>query len=193
MRRTLALLCLLSSGACTRSSDPRLYTLVPARGSASYASTGTVEVRRPTIAGYLDRREIVRAVLSERLELASDANWAEPLDAMFGRVLAADLALRLPNSQVFTDLNTLGAVSNSRIDLELQRFEQGPDGLVLRALVALRRGSLSAPVAIEAIELKDSTTHRNTEAAVGAMNALLAQLSDRIAAMLDQPVAAEPR
>ncbi|MDB4973119.1 MAG: hypothetical protein JWN48_1460 [Myxococcaceae bacterium] len=184
MRHSLMLLALLA--ACTRSSDPRLYTLVEAKSAASYPSARTIEVRRPSMAGYLDRREIVRGVLQERLDVASDANWAEPLDAMFGRVLAADLSLRLPRSRVFTDLNTLGAVSDVRIDIELQRFDQSADGLVLRALVALRNGAQMAPVNIEAIELRQPGKQRAVDGQVAAMNALLGQLADRIAHEVSQ-------
>ena len=186
---TLALLVLGLLAGCSRSTDPRLYTLVARQGSATYPATGTLEVRRPSIAGYLDRREIVRSVLGERLELSSDANWAEPLDAMFGRVLAADLALRLPRSRVLTDLNTLGAVADTRLDLEVQRFEQGPDGVVLQVLIALRRGEQTVPVGLEAITLQDRVTSHATEAVVAAMNGLLGELADRIARMVATPPA----
>lgn len=191
MKGSLLALCLLS--ACTRSSDPRLYTLVADKGRDTHQASATIEVRRPSIAGYLDRREVVRAVKSERLDVAGDSNWAEPLDAMIGRVLAADLALRLPNSQVLTDLNSLGVVADVRIDTEIQRFEQGPEGLVLRAVVAVRRGAQTKPVRVEVIELKDEVDGSGTEAVIGAMNALLGDLADRLAgalaAVLAQPMA----
>ena len=187
MRPTLALLLLSLLAACARSADPRLYTLVAKAGSATYPTPGTLEVRRPTVAGYLDRREIVRGVLGERLELSDDANWAEPLDAMFGRVLAADLALRLPQSRVFTDLNTLGAVADARLDVEVQRFEQGPEGVVLQVLIALRRGDQIAPVSLEAMTLHDRNTQHETEPVVAAMNGLLGELADRIAHMVATP------
>ena len=184
--KTKALLPLLLLCGCTRSSDPRLYTLTATRGSASYPAASVIEVQRPTIAGYLDRREIVRAVISERLDTASGANWAEPLDAMFGRVLAADLAQRMPQSSVFTDLNTLGAVPNVVVVIEVQRFERGDDGLVLRALLGLRRADANVPTALSTIELKDANASTSTDGQVAAMNALLGQLSDRVAALIAQ-------
>jgi uncharacterized lipoprotein YmbA len=126
----------------------------------------------------------VRAVKRERLDVAGDSNWAEPLDAMIGRVLAADLALRLPKSQVLTDLNSLGVVPEVRIDTEIQRFEQGTEGLVLRAVVALRRGAETKPLKLEVIELKDEVDGSGTEAVVSAMNGLLGDLADRVASSL---------
>lgn len=182
MKSWLLALCLL--GACTRSSDPRLYTLVAERGRDTHAASATVEVRRPSIAGYLDRREVVRSVKDERLDVASDSNWAEPLDAMLGRVLASNLALRLPSSQVLTDLNSLGVVADVRIDTEVQRFEQGRDGLVLRAVVAVRRGAATKPVSLEVIELKSKVDGSGTDAVVSAMNALLGDLADRVASTI---------
>jgi uncharacterized lipoprotein YmbA len=187
-------LCLLA--ACTRSADPRLYTLVAAQGRDTHPTSATIEVRRPSIAGYLDRREVVRAVRSEQLDVANDANWAEPLDAMVGRVLAANLALRLPQSRVLTDLNSLGVVAELRIDTEVQRFEQGPEGLVLRAAVALRRGAQTVPVSLDVIELRDKLDGGDTGAVVGAMNVLLGQLADRVAStlvsVLASPAQGEP-
>jgi uncharacterized lipoprotein YmbA len=150
-------------------------------------------VRRPSIAGYLDRREIVRAVRGERLDLSGDSNWAEPFDAMIGRVLAAGLALRLPASRVMCDLNSLGVGPEVRIDIEVQRFEHGADGLVLRALVAVRRGAETTSVKVEAVELEDRSERRDTEATVSAMNALLGKLADHIARTLaSAPLAAKP-
>jgi uncharacterized lipoprotein YmbA len=175
--------------ACTRSSDPRLYTLVAHEGRDTHAAAATIEVRRPSIAGYLDRREVVRAVKSERLDVAGDSNWAEPLDAMIGRVLAADLALRLPRSQVLTDLNSLGVVADVRIDTEVQRFERGAEGLVLRAVIAVRRGAETKPLSVQVFELKDEVDGSGTEAAIGAMNRLLGELADRVASSLSAVLA----
>jgi len=182
MRQLLLALCLLS--ACARSTDPRLYTLVADKSSTTYPISTTVEVRRPSIAGYLDRREIVLAVREERLALAGDSNWAEPLDAMIGRVLAADLALRLPASRVISDASSLGVVPEARVDIEVQRFEQGASGLVLHALIAVRRGAATMPVGLERVELEQRRASDDTEGAVAAMNVLLGKLADHIARTL---------
>ena len=182
MMRWLVALALLT--ACTRSGDPRLYTLVPEKGRATYPTVTTIEVRRASIAGYLDRREIVRAVRDEQLDLAADAIWAEPLDAMIGRVLAMDLALRLPKSRVFSDSSSLAVVADARVDIEVQRFEQGPDALVLRALVALHRAAGSSPVSLHPLELEKRGALRGTESTVAAMSELLGRLADHIASTL---------
>ena len=179
--------------ACTRSGDPRLYTLVAEKGRTTYPTAIIVEVRRPTIPGYLDRREIVRALRGEQLDVAGDAIWAEPLDAMIARVLATDLALRLPASRVYSSLGSFAVVPEARVDVEVQRFEQRADGLVLQALVAVRRGVESAPVSLDQLELTQEGAHRSTDATVEAMNALLGELADRVARTLAAaPSAATP-
>jgi len=194
VRACLLALCLLA--ACTRSTDPRLYTLVADTSRTTYPIAATVEVRRPSIAGYLDRREIVLGVRDERLELARDSHWAEPLDAMLGRVLAANLAPRLPKSQVLTDLGSLGVVPALRIDTELQRFEHGSEGLVLRAMVAIRRGAQTTPTSLETVELVDRAAGHDSAAVVAALNGLVGKLADRVAsavvAALAQPLDAPP-
>ena len=189
MMRLSALVLALAFAGCTRSADPRLYTLVPKRGTQTYPSSNTIVVRRPTVAGYLDRRDIVMGIDRDKLEVAGDANWAEPLDAMVGRVLAEDLAQRLPNSRVLTDLNTLGAVSDLRVDIEFSRFDHGEDGLVLRAMVALHRGFEAQPPWLDSVELRAKGDVRGTREFVAALDGLVAQLADRIAQVVANPPA----
>jgi uncharacterized lipoprotein YmbA len=180
------LVCLI---ACARSSEPQLYTLVARPGSQTWAAAGVLEVRRPHVAGYLDRRELVRRVLQQRLELSRRALWAEPLDAMLARTLAEDLTLRLPNSQVFSELSQVRATPGVIVDLDLQRFEQGADGLVLRALVALHGGT-GAPSTLTQVELRRALRGDDSTSQAAAMSDLLGELADRIAQAVTSRLAA---
>jgi uncharacterized lipoprotein YmbA len=85
---------------------------------------------------------------------------------------------------VLTDLNSLGVVADVRIDSEVQRFEQGPEGLVLRAVVAVRRGAETKPLSVHIFELKRVVDGSGTEAVIGAMNRLLGELADQVASSL---------
>lgn len=178
--RVVAVLLLGFLAGCARSSDPQLYTLVAHPGSRSWDAAAVIELRRPHIAGYLDRREIVRRVLAQRLELDHQAVWAEPLDAMLARTLVEALAQRLPNSQILSDMSQVRASPSIIVELDLQRFEQGEDELVLRALVALH-GSASVPSELQQVELRGASGGGDTKALVSGMTQLVAQLADRIA------------
>lgn len=179
--RYVALAALVLAGGCGRSPDPRLYTLMTRSGTHTYpAQALVVEVRRPSIAGYLDRREIVRGVTAQQLELASGALWAEPLATMIGRVLASDLAQRLPQSQVVTEQGALAARPDVRVEIDVQRFEQDRGALVLEAQVSVRDGSATEP-RLSRVALSTQSAASATGALVAAMNDLLARLADHIA------------
>src|SRR5688572_27394277 len=76
------------------------YALAAVSGTIRQASLGPVEVRRPRVAGYLDRTEILAQWDGQRIQLASNSGWGEPITAMIGRVLAEDLSDRLPGTIV---------------------------------------------------------------------------------------------
>lgn len=185
MRARLWQLMLLLGCACARSPEPRLYTLVAREGATRFDTSLLVEVRRPHVAGYLDRREIVRSVLGQRLDLAHDALWAEPLDAMLARVLASDLALRMPKSKVVSELSTLQVTPDVRVQLDVQRFESAAeDAVLLRALTSVRRTASNQPPTLVPLEIEAGLADRETSTRVAALNELLGELADRIARLI---------
>jgi uncharacterized lipoprotein YmbA len=168
--------------ACARSPQPKLYTLVPEPGPRARHSPALLEVRRPAVAGYLDRAEIVAKVVQGRVQVESNGRWGEPIPDMIGRVLAENLATRLPDSQVFSELSGLSVVPDARVELAVQGFERRDDGaLLLRAQVAVRRVEPSALLRLERVELSVQPRGRDMDAQVAAMSRLLAELADRIA------------
>lgn len=166
---------------CGRSPDPTFYTLVAYGGGQTYPASGlVVEVRRPNIAGYLDRREIVQRVAAQQLDVASGALWAEPLATMFERVLASDLAARLPQSQVVTGQAALATHADVAIDLDVQRFEQDAGKLVLEAQLGVRSLGAAKPV-LSRVVLAAQPDSDSVQGHVAAMNGLTGQLADRVA------------
>jgi uncharacterized lipoprotein YmbA len=180
MRRLCLLLMLCG---CARSSQPAFYTLSARDGAPLSEVKGVVEVRTPKVAGYLDRHELVLRVSAQRLELAGDAQWAEPLDVMLARVLARDLQQRLPAAQVTVESGHARAEASVRVDLDMRRFEGDGDRLVLDALVALRPPQ-GAP-RLQTVTLEREAT-RGEASMVAGMSELLAELATRIAAALAQ-------
>lgn len=180
-RILLAAAALLLAVGCGRSPDPTFYTLVAYGGQQTYPASGlVVEVRRPNIAGYLDRREIVQRVAAQQLDVASGALWAEPLATMFERVLASDLASRLPQSQVVTGQAALATHADVAIDIDVQRFEQDAGKLVLEAQLGVRSLGAAKPV-LSRVVLTAQPESDSVEGHVAAMNGLTGQLADRVA------------
>src|SRR5580700_11029218 len=95
LRLLLPLLAVLS--AC-HSAPSRFYELTAEPGAARPARSAgtTVALVRVELPGALDRPELARRRGPNRIDYAEDERWAGPLDAMVRRVLAADLATRLP-------------------------------------------------------------------------------------------------
>ena len=132
MRRTavLILAAALALDACA-SAEPDYYTLValpgpPVEVAAERIELRRIELRRIGLAAYLDRDRIVSAADGVRLSIAEGAEWAEPLDAMIGRVLARNLRQRLPGSAVVVETGAVTANGDARSRCSASR--PGPTG-----------------------------------------------------------------
>ena len=165
------------------SPDPTYYTLSAVPGSAVPSRGHVIEVRRPGLAGYLDRSDVVLKSAGYRLDVNSQLRWAEPLGDMIGRVLAEDLTERLPESAVFTEAGAISANSDRRLEVDIQRFDPDADGtVVLSAQVALEGERGHTPLVTRHIVLRATPSGPGASQLAAAMSALLGQLADQIAA-----------
>lgn len=171
----------LTMGGC-RSPDPQIFTLEPVAGAAVVTPPLVVEVRRPGLAGYLDRSSIVTQNSFYRLELNSSTRWAEPLGDMIGRVLAQDLAQRLGGSSVFAESGGISAEPDLRVELDVQRFDRAADGIVrLDGELAIDQGSAHRRISARPIALQAPGGGGDAAALAGAMSGLLGQVADQVA------------
>lgn len=168
------------------SPEPTYFTLAALPGTAQPGSRlRTVELRRPGLAGYLDRPEIVRASNQYQLRLASAERWGEPLGDLIGRVLAENLTTRLPGTSVFTSAGSISTDADAAVELDVQRFDLDASGnVVLFAQVAIQRGRGRSPVAARSVRVQTRPGGASTPDLVAAMSAALAQASDQVAALL---------
>src|SRR6059058_3138553 len=70
---------------------------------AAACGPSVVQLREIGLARYLDRREIVRSSDGNRLELARNDWWGEPLGGLLARVLVVGLSQRLPQSNIYSE------------------------------------------------------------------------------------------
>ena len=189
---------------CGSSPEPIFYALSPTRGVVQVQAqaqaqaqlspppgapqTGAphaIRIRRPGLAGYLDRPEIVRRVVEFRLGVAANERWGEPLDMMVARVLAEDIQQRVPGASVFTAEGAITADPDATVEVDVQRFDVGETGEVnLVAQVAVERGATHTAAATQAVRLGARPKADTTAALVSTMSDLLGQMADQIAAML---------
>jgi uncharacterized lipoprotein YmbA len=173
---------------CGSSPEPVFYALAPSAGPREAVVSRVVEVRRPALAGYLDRPDIVTRVAGYQLRLVSAERWGEPLADMIARVLAEDMAQRLPASTVFSEASSFSGDPDAMVELEVQRFDVGEDGaLVLVAHVGVQPVRDHGAIAWKSFALKGRPAGGGTASLVAAMSALLGQLADGILPLLQEP------
>ena len=176
---------LLLLTACGSSAEPAYYALASRPGSAQTGAPKLLELRRPGLAGYLDRAEIVHRVVDYKLNVQSGERWAEPLGDMVGRVFAADLATRLPESSIFVENGAIAAAADAIVAVDVVRFDSDASGTVhLEAQVAVATTGDAKVTKARRISLEAKPDGNGTPALVAAMSGLLATLSDTVAQML---------
>ncbi len=164
------------------SPDPSYYDLQMVPGAAVRLPPMMLEVRRPGLAGYLDRSDIVLKSADYRLDVNSQLRWGEPLGDMIGRVLTQDLSQRLPGSSVFGEAGAISADADTRIEVDVQRFDEDATGRVtLAAEVSIERGRAHHPAASFHVDVAAVPNGQGAAALVAAMSNLLGTLSDQIA------------
>ncbi len=178
-------LCLGGAIGCGASPPSTFYALSAESGAAHPSPVHTLKLRRPAIAGYLDRQVIVRTIVDHRLGLVDTDRWAAPLDEMLGRVLAQDVEQRLAGSVVFTEDGAITADANLTLEVDVRRFDVGDGGKVtLVAEVAMEKGDAHASLGARTVELHQVPQGLTTQALVAAMSDLVGKLADVIAALV---------
>ena len=187
-RRGLLGLALAGTATACASPDVAYYTLAAVPGAPRRGGPAQVELRRPGLAGYLDRPEIVRSNSPYSLRVTSLERWGEPLGDLFARILAEDLNNRLPGSSVFTSTGSITAEADATVEMDIQRFDADPSGqVVLLAQVAVSRGRARASAATRVLRLTVQPAGPGTANLVAAMSTALGRLADALAAMLQDP------
>jgi hypothetical protein len=166
------------------SPNPRLYTIAAVPGAVLSGTPKVVEVHGVGIPQYLQRSPIVRSSDGYRLDLRDNDWWGEPLDAMLGRVLVADLSQRLPQVTIFMSSGAVTGNPEATVELEVQRMDVDRGGtLVFTALGSVSfKGQASADT--RNFHISQPVASPTTDAQVAAASVALAQVADRIAAML---------
>lgn len=186
---TLALLvlCLGISAApgCQSMRSPSYYVLVsvpPTPPAAPPTAPGALVVVDPIIVpGYLDRRPLVSRPSPGELSFSRDDRWSEDLSENASRVLADNLALRIPSDRVGVLQPGSPQQDGTRLRVEISRFERSADGDVeLIARWSLRRQSEPQPHLTRRSTFRVKAEGTNAPATVRAMSQALAALADEI-------------
>ena len=183
---TLLLGVALLLAGCGASPPSKFYVLTadPVPQRAWTAAAKTVALGRVSLPGALDRPQIARRKAGNEIVFSEEERWAGPLDDMVRRVLADDLAARLPagvsliESAATTPPGVTLAVEVSRFDAD----ESGAVTLTARWETLGPTGRPLGPARESAIV--EPGSGKDAPAVVTAMSRAVATLAARIAAGL---------
>jgi uncharacterized lipoprotein YmbA len=187
----LALLLCGAAVGCGSSPPSSFYALSAQRGNVQPAPFHIIKLRRPGIAGYLDRPEIVKRIVDHRLGVGDTDRWAAPLDEMLGRILAQDVEQRLAGSLVFTEDDAITADADVTVEVDVRELDVDAAGQVdLVAEVAVERGAEHRVWGARVVRIHHRPGAPSTPALVGAMSDALGDLADEVAGLLRSDAAA---
>lgn len=183
-RRQFVGLALPAFAAACSSPDPVLYTLPMRPGPVLNGGPKVVELRDIGLAGYLDRREIVRSSQAYRLGVLSNDWWGESLATMLSRVIVLGLSQRLPASRIYAEGGAISADPNALLAVNIQRLDPDPSGdleLLAQAAVEFNRPKRTAARSFRI--LKHPPTP-DVAGQVAATSDAVGELTDGLASLL---------
>jgi uncharacterized protein len=184
--------CLLAG--CASSPPMHYYTLSEVSATARLnAAENTTPVRldRVTIPTEIDRAQIVRRIDATRLQIVENDRWAAPLDDTIRRVLSNELAARLSPNLIVDPYEPSVGEKRQSLSVDVQEFYGDTAcAVTLKAAWVLKSTDTQSSRGTEDIGIPSSTGCGGVESLPTAMSQALAQLSDRIAAVIARtPVA----
>ncbi|HEY3731159.1 MAG TPA: PqiC family protein [Steroidobacteraceae bacterium] len=196
--RTRAVLlagCAVFGGAtlagCGSSPPTRFYVLnqiapqaTPAAAAAAANDHLPVSLGSVDIAPELDRPQLITHVGANAVHVAESDHWAAPLDAQIRRTLLQDLAARLPPGGIVeAGQSPTGAASHS-LSITLNDF-YGDQSCAVTLHATWSLGGAKGPPRFgqEQVQIPGSAPPCTAELPA-AMSRALAQLSDRLAAVI---------
>lgn len=184
MKRAWAAVLLLLLAWCS-SAPTQFYVLTATAGAGSRGGgfgSQPLIVGHVQLPGDLDRLAVVTRIGPNQLNVSNQDQWAGPFDEMIQRVLAADLAARLPPGSVLAPGDPVPAGGARTVVVNVRQFMGDSAGrLVLEADWSLLSPKTQKPVERRHELLTDNAGSGKTPEIVAAMSRLLGQLSDRIA------------
>jgi len=181
----LALPMVLMLSGCASAPATRFYALAPVSGATVDSVPRTLVVQEVTLPRYLDRPQLITRSDTHRLRLAEFDHWGGDLREELTRVLAANLAQRLPGSTVLPAPTFTAVAPDGRIAIEVLRFEAADDGQV-HLQARWRSGNTQPPQ--EATFMRPRTGTATDAALVATLSALVGDLAQVIAQAIAQSI-----
>ena len=179
-----ASLALLALAGCGSSPPNRFYTLEsrataePVASKASYSVT-VVSVSVPDL---VDRPQMVMRVDSNRVAIAEQSRWAEPLKSAIARAVAGNLGRLLDGARVGFYPQSASADADYRVAIDVQSFESAPGtAATIEVLWTVKAAKGKAEKSGRSL-VREAVTGSDPDALVAAHERALIAISRDIAA-----------
>ena len=174
-------LTILALSGCGTSPDPTFYTLAPLSGATTTSIEGTIKVVQPDLPKFLDRPDFVSQSGLYQVNVNERVNWAEPLGSLIERVLASDLAARLPMASIETDADDETSAPRLIIESKIDQFNAVSKGEVSLSgellITDLKKGGTVKSIPFN-LRAADGLGHPSSVAS--ALSELIGQYADLI-------------
>jgi len=186
----ILLACFISAGCLSLEPRPdpsRFFALtsLPRTGStakedspppnAAFLGIGPIK-----IPGYLDREQVVMRISQNRLAIAENDRWAEPLEENFSRVLSQNLSILLQIDRIAAYPWERSQRPTYQVQVDVLRFEPKQEEVELWARWTILDDARKIVISNESY-LTQPAKNKSTEASVAAMSETVADLSREMA------------
>jgi uncharacterized lipoprotein YmbA len=168
---------------CASSPPTRFYRLTPEAVPSATNSTRAVIIGPFQLADYLDRPQIVTRGSSNAVTVADFERWAEPLDANFQGVVAANVSRLLGSERVLEFPAQAIMEPERRVTGRISQFDVDTEGLAVLEVqwgVLDGDGAMSQPARRSRYEVP--AAGNSYAARVAALNSAVARFSEDVAA-----------
>lgn len=174
---------ILSLAACGSTPPSDYYVLAARSGDIPTGDTPSVGVGPISIPEYLNRNSMVFNREGNKLEIATFARWAEPLESGISRVLSLNLAANLNTEDIQVFPWHPSRSPDYAVGLRLLGLDSNNQRSQLVAEWSLRKGAENATEKRRIVRLEKATVASvvSPEDVAAAYSDLLGQLSDIIA------------
>jgi uncharacterized lipoprotein YmbA len=172
----------LMLAACATTPPAHFYRLTPEAPPAAEVSTRAVVIGPFQLADYLDRPQIVTRNGNNSVVVADFERWAEPLDANFQGVVAANVSRLLGSDRVLEYPAQAIMKPERRITGRVSQFDVDATGLaVLEVQWGVLQGDGSSVRPGRRSRYEATATGSSYAARVAALNSTVAKFSAEVA------------
>lgn len=189
LRLGVAATVLLLLAGCAGSPASRFYTLAapvpPESPAAAAAARGLpVSVGPIAIPALVDRPQIVVTVGPNEVQLDEYHRWASPLADAIGLAVVGHLGVLLPSPQVMLLSQSPGGPADTRVAIEVQRFDSVPGSHALLDAIFTVHGTATGRSATGRTTAREAVRDGSYETLAAAHSRAVARLAADIAAAI---------